>query len=352
MKKVLVIEDNKAVRDNIDEILTLAGYEVLCSENGKDGADRAIKETPDIIICDIMMPMLDCYGVLHLLSKNPKTSGIPFIFLTAKADRVDFRKGMEMGADDYITKPFDGVELLNAVEMRLKKTEIWRTEYASNTEGVNSFLKEAKNSGNISLADAGQEIRHFKKKQSIYEQGQRPVALYFVSKGLIKTFRISDAGKELITTICKEGDFFGYTPLLEECPYKDNAEALEDSQVMIIPKADFFNLINTDAGISKKFIKLLSSNLAEKEEHLLQLAYNSVRKRVADGLLHVNDKYKKNPGDKPKLEISRENLAQVVGTATESLIRVLSDFKEEKLIEKRDGKIVVLEEAKLRNILN
>ena len=352
MKKVLVIEDNKAVRDNIEEILELAGYQVLCSENGKEGADRAIKDTPDLIICDIMMPVLDGYGVLHLLSKNVKTSAIPFIFLTAKADRVDFRKGMEMGADDYITKPFDGVELLNAVETRLKKAEIWKTEYASNTEGVNSFLKEAKNSGNISLADAGQEHRNFKKKQPVYEQGQRPVALYFVSKGVIKTFRISYAGKELITAICKEGDFFGYTPLLEETTYKDNAEALEDAQVMLIPKSDFFNLINTDAAISKKFIKLLSSNLAEKEEHLLHLAYNSVRKRVADGLLHVNDKYKKNPGDKPKLEISRENLAQVVGTATESLIRVLSDFKSEKLIELQDGKIVVINEAKLKNLLN
>jgi len=352
MKKVLVIEDNKAVRDNIDEILTLAGYEVICSENGKEGADRAMKDAPDVIICDIMMPMLDGYGVLHLLSKNQKTSSIPFIFLTAKADRVDFRKGMEMGADDYITKPFDGVELLNAVETRLRKNELLRTEFASNAEGVNDFLKEAKHAGKVSLADAGQETRNFKKKQLIYEQGQRPVALYFVSKGLVKTFRISDAGKELITAICKEGDFFGYTPLLEETTYKDNAEALEDSQVMLIPKSDFFNLINTDAAISKKFIKLLSSNLAEKEEHLLHLAYNSVRKRVADGLLHVNDKYKKNPTDKPKLEISRENLAQVVGTATESLIRVLSDFKSEKLIELQDGKIVVINEAKLKNLLN
>jgi len=352
MKKVLIIEDNKAVRDNIEEILSLAGYEVLCSENGKEGADRAIKELPDMIICDIMMPTLDGYGVLHLLSKNPKTSSIPFIFLTAKADRVDFRKGMEMGADDYITKPFDGVELLNAVEIRLRKNELLRTEFASSAEGVNSFLREAKNAGKVSLADAGQETRNFKKKQMIYEQGQRPVALYFVSKGLIKTFRVSDVGKELITTIFKEGDFFGYTPLLEETTYKDNAEALEDSQVMLIPKADFSNLINTDAAISKKFIKLLSSNLAEKEEHLLHLAYNSVRKRVADGLLHVNDKYKKNPTDRPKLEISRENLAQVVGTATESLIRVLSDFKSEKLIELQDGKIVVINEAKLKNLLN
>jgi len=352
MKSVLVIEDNKAVIENIEEILDMAGYKVFTAANGLLGVDAAIKQSPDLIICDIMMPELDGYGVLHMLSKNSKTASIPFIFLTAKADRVDFRKGMEMGADDYITKPFEGVELLNAVEMRLKKTEILRTEFASNTDGVNSFLKEAKDSANVSITDGDREIRLIKKKQMLYSHGQRPVGLYFVCKGKIKTYQTSEEGKELIMSICKEGDFLGYISLLEETLYKDNAEALEDSEVMIIPKSDFFNLINTNAAVSNKFIKLLSSNLAEKEDHLLKLAYNSLRKRVADGLLHVNNKFKKNASDKPKLEVSREDLAQVVGTATESLIRVLSDFKEEKLIENRDGKIVVLEEAKLRNILN
>jgi DNA-binding response OmpR family regulator len=352
MKKILIIEDNKAVIENIEEILEMAGYKVFTAKNGMEGVDQAIKQSPDLIICDIMMPELDGYGVLHLLSKNTKTAAIPFIFLTAKADRVDLRKGMEMGADDYITKPFEGVELLNAVEMRLRKTQILRTEFASNTQGVNDFLREAKDSANISLTDGDREIRLIKKKQMLYSNGQRPVGLYFVCKGKVKTFQTSEEGKELIMSICKEGEFLGYIPLLEETLYKDNAEALEDSEVMIIPKTDFVNLINTNAAVSNKFIKLLSSNLAEKEEHLLKLAYNSLRKRVADGLLHVHNKFKKNPSDKPKLEVSREDLAQVVGTATESLIRVLSDFKDEKLIENRDGKIVVLEEAKLRNILN
>ena len=349
---MLVIEDNKSVRENIEEILELGGYKVSTAANGKIGVEKALKEIPDIVICDIMMPELDGYGVLHLLSKNQKTSAIPFIFLTAKADRSDFRKGMEMGADDYIAKPFDDTELLNAIEMRLKKTDLLKKEFESNTEGVSSFLKQAQSNGKISLTSREREIRSFKKKQSVYKQGQRPIALYFVSKGRIKTFHASESGKELIMSICNEGDFFGYIPLLEETLYKDNAEALEDSEIMIIPKSDFYTLINTDSEVSKKFIRLLSSNLAEKEEHLLGLAYNSLRKRVADSLLHVNDKYKKSPSDKPKLEISREDLSHVVGTATESLIRVLTDFKNEKLIELRDGKIVVTDELKLKNLLN
>ncbi|HNF42741.1 MAG TPA: response regulator, partial [Ferruginibacter sp.] len=103
MKHLLLIEDNDEIRDNTAEILELAGYKVTTAENGKVGVEKAIQEKPDLIICDIMMPVLDGYGVLHLLNKNPELTGIPFIFLTAKAERSDLRKGMEMGADDYIT---------------------------------------------------------------------------------------------------------------------------------------------------------------------------------------------------------------------------------------------------------
>ena len=120
-KKVLIIEDNFDIRENIVEILELAGYTVYAADNGKVGVDLAFKHLPDIILCDIMMPELDGYGVLYMLNKNPETSAIRFIFLTAKAERVDMRKGMEMGADDYLTKPFDDMELLNAIETRLKK---------------------------------------------------------------------------------------------------------------------------------------------------------------------------------------------------------------------------------------
>src|SRR5271169_2713970 len=130
MKSVLVIDDNADIRDNTAEILDLAGYKTFKAENGKKGVDIALKEKPDVIICDIMMPELDGYGVLHLLRKNAETQNIPFIFLTAKTERSDFRKGMEMGADDYITKPFEDIELLNAVESRLKKIELLKKELA------------------------------------------------------------------------------------------------------------------------------------------------------------------------------------------------------------------------------
>jgi CRP-like cAMP-binding protein len=163
---------------------------------------------------------------------------------------------------------------------------------------------------------------------------------------------MNEYGKELITAIYKEGDFMGYTPLLEENQYLDTAEALDETEVMLVPKAEFLTLMYTDVQVARKFIKLLTANLTEREENLVNIAYNSLRKRVAVGLLQVYDKYKKEPGDKPELGVSREDLAQVVGTATESLVRVLSDFKSEKLIEIKSGKISVLNESKLNNLLN
>src|SRR5678815_2711377 len=146
-KTILVIDDNTDIRENTSEILELAGYKTFTAENGKQGVEIAVKEKPAVIVCDIMMPELDGYGVLHLLRKNQETQNIPFIFLTAKTERSDFRKGMEMGADDYITKPFDDIELLNAVEIRLKKVEILGQQYAIGAQGINQFFKDIKDSG-------------------------------------------------------------------------------------------------------------------------------------------------------------------------------------------------------------
>ena len=122
-KKILVIEDNLEVLENLGEILELYGYEVQEAKDGKEGVECALKNPPDIILCDVMMPQLDGFGVLNILSKKPATADIPFIFLTAKSEKEDFRRGMNLGADDYITKPFYKDELLQVIETRLKKSE-------------------------------------------------------------------------------------------------------------------------------------------------------------------------------------------------------------------------------------
>jgi CheY-like chemotaxis protein len=137
MKKILIIEDNHDIRENISELLELSGYETLQAPNGLKGIESAYKNNPDLIICDIMMPEMDGYGVLNTLNKNIATAGIPFIFLTAKAEKSDFRKGLSMGADDYITKPFTDEELLHAVKMRLQKIETFKSILSQHADSKN-----------------------------------------------------------------------------------------------------------------------------------------------------------------------------------------------------------------------
>lgn len=350
MKSILLIEDNNEVRENTAEILELANYKVLQAENGKIGVELAQKNKPDLIICDIMMPVLDGYGVIHLLSKNSDASTIPFIFLTAKTERGDFRKGMEMGADDYITKPFDDVELLRAVESRLKKSELLKNEFSNNVEGVNQFFDNIKNIEELKKLSNDRRIKTFKKKEMIFSEGNSPNFLYFLSKGKVKTFKSHEYGKEFITNLYKDGDFFGYIALLEDLPFVENAESLEDSEILLIPKDDFYSLIYNNAAVMKKFIKMLSDNVIEKENQLVNLAYSSVRKRVANALVTLYDRYNQNPDGKFNISISREDLANIVGTATESLIRTLSDFKEEKLIEIKGSNITITNYEKLKKL--
>lgn len=350
MKSVLVIDDNNDIRENTAEILEMAGYKTISAENGKRGVELALKEKPDLIVCDIMMPELDGYGVLHLLRKNPDTQTIPFIFLTAKTERSDLRKGMEMGADDYITKPFEDIELLNAIEVRLRKAEVFDHKYSMSPQGISEFLKDVKDNGILDKLSEQYSIETYPKKQTLYQEKKRPRFLYFLVKGKVKTTLTHEDGKEYITNIYTDGDFIGYQALIDEKNYEDNAVILEEADVMQIPREDFLQMIYGDMNVAAKFIKIITQNVKEKEERLLNLAYSSLRKRVAKALVDLHGKYNPNSGG-IVIDISREDIAHYVGTATESLIRTLSDFKAEKLIEIKEGKIRISDVEKLKNLL-
>lgn len=352
MKKILLIEDNEDVRENTAEILTLAQYNVVTAKNGKEGVELALIELPDLIICDIMMPILDGYGALHLLSKNEITASIPFIFLTAKADRGDFRRGMEMGADDYLTKPFDDIELMNAIESRFKKTDLLKKEYSKNVSGIKDFINQVKGIDSLKQLSDERELKIINKKEVIYKEGGYPKGIYFLNKGKVKIFQTNTLGKELITELHNEGDFFGYLPLFQNENYTNSATALENCEIFFIPKDDFFSLVYKNADVSRKFIEILSNNLQEKQVQLVKLAYNSVRKRVAEALVDLSDKYKKENEDNFSMNVSREDLANIVGTATETVIRTLSDFKEDKLIEVNGGVITITNYPILANMRN
>lgn len=134
MTKVLVIEDEAHLRENIVSILSFEGFDTLAAADGAIGIDLARKQVPDLILCDIMMPHLDGYGVLVALRSEPATSMIPIIFLTAKAGRDDFRYGMALGADDYVTKPFTPDELLDTIHTRLERQRLLEQDYRHTLE--------------------------------------------------------------------------------------------------------------------------------------------------------------------------------------------------------------------------
>jgi CheY-like chemotaxis protein len=350
--RILLIEDNAEIRENTAEILQLANYDVVTAADGKKGVEEVNKQKPDIIICDVMMPVLDGYGVLHMLAKNPETSAIPFIYLTAKAERSDMRKGMEMGADDYITKPFDKTELLSAVESRLKKMESIKKEYKKDLNGLTDFISDVAGKDALKIFTEGKKINTYHKKENIYMEGNYPNGMYYINSGKIKIYKTNDFGKEFIIAILKEGDFFGFTSLLEGSSYNESAQAMEDTQLTYINKEEFFKLVYSHQEVAKKFLQILTQNVTEQGEKLLELAYSSVRKRVAEVLLMLKDRYHGDIKTPASMAVSREDLANMVGTATESLIRTLSDFKEEKLVETKEGKIYIVNEKKLREMKN
>jgi CRP-like cAMP-binding protein/AmiR/NasT family two-component response regulator len=350
MKKILLIEDDKVVRENTAEILELAHYQVSTAEHGKKGVQLVKEFSPELIICDIMMPELDGYGVLHILSKDPTTAGIPFIFLTAKAEKSEVRKGMELGADDYLTKPFEETELLNAIETRLRKNEFLKKEFSKDLNGLDQFFDEAKGVADLEKLSQKRPIVHYKKKDMIFQEGDPPHHLFFLVKGKVKTFKVHDDGKEYVTGLYGKGDFFGYIPLLEKSEYEETATAMEDSEVCKIPKDDFINLVYQNRDVSTQFIKMLSNNVVERERQLLSLAYDTVRKRVAEALLLLAKRFLES-GKKPsRLSIHRDDLASMAGTATETVIRVLSDFKSDKYIDIEGRDIILLNREGLEEI--
>lgn len=349
MKKLLLIEDEPQLRVNTADILELSGYEIMTAENGKEGVEKALENKPDLVICDIMMPVLDGYGVLKIFNQNPQLTGIPFIFLTAKVERNDFRRGMELGADDYLTKPFGEVELISAIEMRLKKVENIKQHSTAINTSIHIF-DNPQSPDLLKSLTANRKPHLFKRKKSIYTDGDEPSKLYFIKKGKIKTFRENRFGKELVTDLYNTGDFFGYISLIANEPYNETAVALEDSELLFIPKENFFDLLYKNASVAKKFIQLLSNKISDKEEQLVGLAYNSLRKRVAQGLLQYIKTFAIDTKLPITITISREELATISGTATESLIRTLTDFRNENLIEIIDGKIVIKEIHQLEQL--
>jgi CRP-like cAMP-binding protein len=354
MKKILLIEDNEDVRENTADILELADYEVATAENGKLGVVKAKQFKPDLIVCDIMMPELDGYGVLRSLGEEGLTAGIPFIFLTAKSDRSDMRLGMNLGADDYLTKPFEEKELLDAIACRLQKNDFLKKEIAKGIRAINSFLNEASRYDELEELSKDHALKTYDKKDMVFWEGDNAHSLYFIENGSIKTYKSTELGKEFVTGIHGAGDFIGQLSLLgPSARYAENAVVLEDAELAAIPKTDFLKLLFANATVSQKFIKMISNNMMHLQRRLVDMAFASVRQRAAKALIELHEKgiIKEKPNG--GTGIAREDFAGIIGTATETAIRTLSNFKDEGLITTDHGRrIVLLDRDGLKSIVD
>lgn len=359
MATILLIEDDENISLNVTEILCLAKHKIITAVNGKEGIELAREMHPDLIISDVMMPGIDGFGVLHILQEDPETRDIQFIFLTSKSERTDFRHAMNLGADDFITKPFEGSDLLNAVESIIRKRSfvnpVKRTIVIP--EAISTQQEKLLDASSSNNKDPLQalletcETMRYNKRHVIYKEGSMPRCLYFIKSGKIKTYKSHPDGKDLVVGLFGEGDYMGYALLLEGARHIETAEVIEDSEVVMIPRKKIEDLVNSNPKVTRKFVNLLAENLLEKERLALGLAYNTLRKKVAEALMSFDKKFHTTRDEKFTINIGRDELASIAGTATESLIRTLTEFKQENLIEINHGVITIINQNRLQHLL-
>jgi len=242
------------------------------------------------------------------------------------------------------------MELLGVIESRIERSLLFKSGYEQNLTGLSNFIDEAKGLEELSKLSENRKTRKYKKKEVIFHEGDYAGAIYFVSSGRVRTYKINDDAKEYSVDLYGAGDFIGYLSIFEGEEYIETAEAMDDTEILKIPKEDFIELLFKNRDVSNRFIKMLAHNVVEKEEKLLNLAYDSVRKRVADALIELQKKYNKNDTSDFTIAISRNELASLVGTSTETVIRTLSDFKEEQLINIKGSKITISKPEELKNL--
>lgn len=344
MKKILIIEDNTDVRENLEEILQLSGYEVLAAKDGKEGVNSANSWKPDLILCDVMLPVLDGFGILQILSKNPELNSIPFIFLTAKTELSDMRKGMNLGADDYITKPFKKDELLSVIEMRLARAQEHHASPQTesklkNTERAMGLLK--------SIFDAAEE-RNYPPGYHFFSLHDRPRNALYLQSGLVKEYNTSDFGREYIFRIHTAQNYPGIWEAYRGDPYRTFSTSITDCTTLSLPIESFREAIQKEPYVVYALQEILYRQKVNAERKLLAAAFHSVRKKVSmmleelHGLGFGNNEH--------SIDINRADLSSMCGTAKETLTRTLSDFKDENLVDIQGGKIVITDLKGLQNM--
>ncbi len=338
--KILVVEDNTEMRNNISEILEISNYEVYTAEDGLKGI-QAVKEfNPDLIISDIMMPNLDGLGMLKILSQDDALSCIPLIFLTAKTEKDDFRKGMNLGAEDYLLKPFESKDLLEVIEIKLKKYQkINLASKGKTLKGVFNEVALLKNQRVIELLNST-EVSFLGKGSVIWQNEANINHIYYIESGVGKEYIDEIAGKDLIINLYKGNCFMGIDKLFQS-NYSSNLQIIAEAKLKVLPKSIFEEIIESENLMVSyhEYTNYLIHNLTQR---LAVNAYGNVREKVSFHLIQLYEIFKKEP-----INLTREDMAFYCGMAKETLIRMLSELKDDKLIKLDHLGIQILNPVKL-----
>lgn len=350
MYTILIVENRPEKRTALKEILELAHYQTAVAQNGQEALQQVEKERPDLILCKAELPRLNGYEMLHLLSKDTELTTIGFIFTCAKASPQDIRRGMNMGADDFLKEPYSKIDLLGAIEARLNRIKKLCNTHIKPTGDLLGFMDEVTKIKGLEDLSIGHQRRVFKKREVIFHEGDPAHHLSYVLKGRVKLIKTDHYGKELINEIIDQSQFFGYLALMKGEEFHQTAICLEPSEIVKIPKTDFWALLHRNRQVSERFIAMLANDTVEQKDRLLRMAFGTVKERLAAVLLNLHEKYNPQESDMVKLKITRESLAGMVGTTTESLIRTLSELKEAGYIEVSGREICLLRKLELRQM--
>ena len=190
-----------------------------------------------------------------------------------------------------------------------------------------------------------------KKGEPIFEEGESINGVFCVKDGVCKLSKLSSNGKDQIVKLVKPGELLGQRSLISEEPTNLSAVALEDMQVCFIPKSEIMSFFNKNNNFSMNMMRTICGDLREADDHMVNMAQKTVKERLAETLLYLQDTFGKNEDDTLKIQLTRDELASMIGTATESCIRLLSDFNKSGLIELKGKKIILKDFPKLKKMV-
>jgi CheY-like chemotaxis protein len=328
MKKILLIEDDEDFRASTVDILSLSNYEVQSCKNGKEGVQKSLSWKPDLIICDIILPHLDGYGVLRALRNSDYLKDVLIICISGHQEIEHYRKCMEFGADDFLLKPFSPTELLKAIETRFDRhaihSEHLTTQSSTGREKYDDIL--------VKVLE-GRPVVPGRKGSPMFEAGQTPRFVCYVISGMIRTIRFDYSGKELTTGIYTKGQFVGLSEALTGAPFMDSAIVLLNAELVLLPIVDFLQFASREPVFLSALVNQLASDLLSGNRLLLNLAYQDMRGKVALALIRLHQAYKLEDPQSTFVKQPRTIIASIAGVAKESATRTMIDFVDEGLVE-------------------